>query len=134
MLRVFGYVCLPAAVDRSGVRRWRRRMSTYCVEEGLGSAELVFIDNGVSTEAPWGRPAWTALVDILRIDHGHPGQELTVVLPGLTHLSSNPTTLACMRAVLDQADVRTVVMPKTWPDGPRRGPAGTPPVRRPAAS
>jgi hypothetical protein len=134
MLWVFGYACLPAAVDPSRLRRWRRRMTTYCLDEGLGAPELVFIDNGVSPDAPWGRPAWTALVDILRMDHDGWNQDLAVVLPGLAHLSSRPTTLACMRAVLDQAGVWTVVMPKTWPDHAPQGPAAGPPARRPAAN
>ena len=59
MVRVFGYACLNDAATAASLQRWRRRIEAYCVAEGLGAVELVYIDSGLPDTA-WVRPGWAA--------------------------------------------------------------------------
>ena len=119
MVRVFGYACLHGAANPAGFRRWRGRIETYCVAEGLGAAEFVFIDSGLPDTA-WIRPGWAALLDILDLYAGHEDGLPVVVVPSLAHLSTDSVTLHRMRMQLDHVGVRTVAMPTTPPHrGPR---------------
>jgi len=114
MVRVFGYACLHGAANPAGLRRWRSRIETYCVAEGLGAVELVFIDCGLP-DTTWIRPGWSALLDILDLYASEGNRSPVVVVPSLTHLSTDPVTLQRMRMQLDHAGSRTVAMPKTPP-------------------
>ena len=128
MVCVFGYVWLHGVATSAGHRRWRGRIETYCVAEGLGSVELVFIDSG-PPDTTWVRPGWAALLDILGLYASEGDGPPVVVVPSLAHLSTDSVTLQRMRMQLDHAGVRTVAMPKTPPHRGSRGRTRSPPTR-----
>jgi hypothetical protein len=116
--RVFGYVCLSDAGVPATVQRWRSRVGVHCQQEDL-ALELVFVDNGPA-DAPAARPGWTALLDVLGLDRNPGDGQPLVVLPGLTHLSEDLAVLTRMRAELDHAGARVVLMPRIPPHRTRR--------------
>ncbi len=116
--RVFGYVCLSDAGVPATVERWRTRVAAHCQAEDL-ALELVFVDNGVPDVAAV-RAGWTALLDVLGLDRDPGEGQLLVVVPGLTHLSEDLTVLARMRAQLEHAGARVVLMPRIPPHRKRR--------------
>ncbi len=118
VFRVFGYVCLSDAGVPATVDRWRTRVAAHCQHEDL-ALELVFVDNG-ATDVAAIRPGWTALLDVLGLDRNPWEGQPLVVLPGLTHLSEDLAVLARMRAELDHAGARTVLMPRLPPHRKRR--------------
>jgi hypothetical protein len=114
---VFGYACMIVPVSPRSVQRWRLRIAAYCATEGL-ALELVFIDNGTS-ETTGLRPGWAALLDVLGLHNETHNGPHRVLLPGLSHLSTDPATASRMRAQLDHAGAMLTLMP------------GIPPHRRP---
>jgi hypothetical protein len=128
MVRVFGYACLHGAATSASLRRWRDRIGTYCVSEGLGAVELVFIDSGLP-DTTWSRPGWAALLDVLDLYTSQGDGSPVVVVPSLAHLSTDSVSLQRMRVQLDHAGVWTVAMPKTPPHRRPRDRTRSPPAR-----